>query len=462
MAGDISKVNTQISSNTSQTSGTREDTTCPYCGGMGYLRKDLPIDHPDFGKLVICSCREVDVTRKIHQKLYDVSKLDRLGHLSFDNFNTNGRLGTSPLQIRTLTMALETAQAYARNLTGWLLLEGGFGCGKTHLAAAVANFAVSLGVPSLFLTVPDLLDTLRFAFSEADGSFEERFEQIRNIGLLVMDDFGTHNATEWAQEKLFQIINYRYINRLPTVVTTNIPMQDFESRIRSRLQDPELVAKVSITAPDYRNPVRSMYGTDSVETSPLRKSTFVNFSMRRDEGIPEDQIKSLEKALQATQNFARFPKGWLVLVGKFGCGKSHLANAISSYLEETGQEHTFIHVPEFLDRLRATYSTNSEVSFDREFYKVRNDSILILDDLGTRSMTSWVRDKIHQLFIYRFDNQLATVITTADSIEDMDERIRTRIINRNISTIYAITAPPYPGTIKPKSTFRTTTRKRKI
>ena len=49
-----------------------------------------------------------------------------------------------------------------------------------------------------------------------DVTFEERFEQIRQAPLLVLDDFGTQSATEWAREKLFQILNYRYINRLPT------------------------------------------------------------------------------------------------------------------------------------------------------------------------------------------------------------------------------------------------------
>jgi DNA replication protein DnaC len=72
--------------------------------------------------------------------------------------------------------------------------------------------------------------------------------------LLVLDDFGTHNATPWAQEKIYQIINHRYINQLPTVVTSNFLINDFEGRIRSRLQDPNLVTVVKILAPDYRNP----------------------------------------------------------------------------------------------------------------------------------------------------------------------------------------------------------------
>ena len=85
------------------------------------------------------------------------------------------------------------------------------------------------------------LDSLRFAYADPETTFEQRFEEIRNADLLILDDFGTQNATAWAQEKLFQIINYRYINKLPTVITTNLMLDEIEGRIRSRLQDDEFV-----------------------------------------------------------------------------------------------------------------------------------------------------------------------------------------------------------------------------
>src|SRR5204862_1333458 len=64
---------------------------------------------------------------------------------------------------------------FARRIEGWLVLQGDYGCGKTHLAAAIANFTVSIGVPTLFITVPDMLDTLRFAYNDPESTFEERF-----------------------------------------------------------------------------------------------------------------------------------------------------------------------------------------------------------------------------------------------------------------------------------------------
>jgi DNA replication protein DnaC len=140
-------------------------------------------------------------------------------------------------------MAFNQSHHYAQNLNGWLLLQGGYGCGKTHLAAGIANFAVEMGVPTLFLTVPDLLDMLRFSYDSEDTTFEERFDEIRNATLLVLDDFGTQNATPWAQEKLFQIVNYRYINKLPLVDTNWLWM--IEPRIRCVFADPNLSPPVN-------------------------------------------------------------------------------------------------------------------------------------------------------------------------------------------------------------------------
>src|SRR3972149_3804040 len=136
-----------------------------------------------------------------------------------------GGAGIGEKQQESLATAVEACRDFARSLDGWLLLTGTYGSGKTHLAAAIANEGVEIGVPTLFLTVPDLLDTLRAPFAAEDTSFEEAFERIRSAPLLILDDFGTHNATEWAREKLFQILNHRYINRLPLVVTMNLPLQ---------------------------------------------------------------------------------------------------------------------------------------------------------------------------------------------------------------------------------------------
>jgi DNA replication protein DnaC len=434
-------VNTPITSSTSSIG----DPNCPHCGGVGYLRADVPVGHPNFGRLEICVCRQRDVSQQVRERLYSLSRLDELQGLTFDTFQPRGRKGLGELQANSLEMAFNQAYHYAKSLNGWLLLRGSYGCGKTHLAAAIANYAVEMGVPTLFLTVPDLLDMLRFSYNSEDTTFESRFEDIRNASLLILDDFGTQNATDWAQEKLFQIINYRYINKLPLVITTNLSLDEIDPRFRSRLSDRELVTDVRINAPDYRRPLDDTGHPELSSLALMANKTFGSFEDRTSENLPAEQLKSMQKALKAAHTFAERPRGWLILMGGYGSGKTHLAAAIANYRAGMGDPPLFVMVPDLLDHLRATFSPNSSVAFDRRFDEIRTAPLLVLDDLGTQSMTPWVREKLYQLFNYRYHAELPTVITTADSLEEMDPRIRSRLLDGKLCSIYALTVPAYYG-----------------
>lgn len=441
MAAGTSKASTQTTSSID----TLGDPNCPHCHGLGYLRRDAEPGSPDFGKLEICECRQPDVMRTVRERLFSLSHLDELEHLTFETFQPHGRIGLGEWQSRSLEIAYNAARQYAASLKGWLLLQGGFGCGKTHLAAAIANFTVQLGVPTLFLTVPDLLDLLRFSFDSDEITFEQRFEQIRNAPLLVLDDFGTQSATAWAEEKLFQIINFRYINKLPLVVTTNISLNEIEERISSRLRDPELVSVLNIHVPDYRRPTDDTGHPDMSSLGVLTKCSFTNFSLRDDEDISTDQVRSLEKAMKAAIAFSEKPSGWLVITGPFGCGKTHLAAAIANHRAGMSTPPIFVTAPDLFDHLRATFSPSSTVSYDRRFDEIRTANLLILDDLSTKAVSPWVREKLYQLFNYRYSAELATVITTAETLDEMDARIRSRMLDGRLCTIYAITAPAYHG-----------------
>jgi len=406
---------------------------------------DVPVGDPRFGKLEVCVCRQRDVSEQVRERLYSLSRLDELQGLTFETFQPRGRKGLGEMQAASIEMAFNQAQHYAGNVNGWLLLRGGYGAGKTHLAAAIANFAVQMGVPTLFLTVPDLLDMLRFSYDSDDTTFEERFNEIRNASLLVLDDFGTQNATGWAQEKLFQIINYRYINKLALVVTTNLSLDEIEARIRSRLADRELVTDVRISAPDYRRPLDDTGHPELSSLDLMTTKTFGSFEDRVHEGLQPDELKSLQKAIKAAHTFAERPRGWIVLMGGFGSGKTHLAAAIANYRAGLGDPPLFVMVPDLLDHLRATFSPGSSVAFDRRFDEIRTASLLVLDDLGTQSMTPWVREKLYQLFNYRYNAELPTVITTSDTLDEMDARIRSRLLDGKLCTIYGMNVPGYHG-----------------
>ncbi len=158
----MSKANSQISSNIepalNQNNSLQGDPNCPNCQGLGYYRLDLPLGHPEFGKIHLCECRQAQVNLQARERLFALSQLNELNHLTFENFQPHGRVGLWPQQAESLEQAYNQAQQFAASLKGWLLFQGGYGSGKTHLAAAVANFAVSIGVPTLFITVPDLLE----------------------------------------------------------------------------------------------------------------------------------------------------------------------------------------------------------------------------------------------------------------------------------------------------------------
>ena len=456
------------------------DPNCLHCAGAGYVRQNVPLEDPRFGRLEPCICRSSDIAEGARQRLFEISRLDRLSHLTFENFEMRGNKNAkfmTPQDVHSLQEAEEAADRFAHKPEGWLLLEGGYGCGKTHLAAAIANYAVSVGIPTLFITVPDLLDTLRFAYSDPDTTFEARFEEVRSAALLILDDFGTQNATGWAQEKLFQIMNYRYINKLPTVITTNLMLDEIESRIRSRLQDEEFVKHIRITAPDYRRPTEtSNPGISMLALPEIKAMTFRNFETREDEvgkeavtttttekqdrfgnkvkdkeisriKITKDDIETLRKAVHGASMFADEPEGWLVLLGGSFCGKTHLAAAIGNIRIANGGQANMINVADLLDYLRHTLGSKSDVSFDRRFYEVKTTPLLILDNLkesGTNSV--WAEDKLDQILNYRYYANLPTVITSTLKPEAFAVNypgLWNKILDTDKSQVQVIDMPPY-------------------
>jgi DNA replication protein DnaC len=395
-----------------------------------------------FGLIVPCRCKLRELEERRLQDLRAASNLGLLSRMAFDSFVPDGH-GMNRETRDNLRNAYTQSLNYAQNPQGWLILKGGYGCGKTHLAAAIANHQVERGSSVLFVVVPDLLDHLRATFSPGSPvSFDRRFETVRTAPLLVMDDLGTQSSTPWAQEKLYQILNYRYNAQLPTVITTNCELEELDARLRSRIAELEWSSIVTILAPDYRG---SSAGRQA-ELSSLglhAEQTFDSFDLRsRDPNMDAKQRVNLERTLTAVKNYASQPTDWLVLTGYYGCGKTHLAAAIANYRVGHGYPAIFVVVPDLLDHLRATYAPHSTVGFDRRFDEIRRATLLILDDLGTHSATPWAQEKLFQIFDYRYNARLPTVVTlNRDS--DLDPRLATRLFDITRSNVREITAPSY-------------------
>lgn len=175
--------------------------------------------------------------------------------MSLDNFDPDQPDATA-LQQESLRTAKRAARDFAERPSGWLMLTGAVGCGKTHLAAGVANYRVKKGEPVFFVVVPDLLDHLRATYApQSSIAYDTLFDNIKNTSLLILDDLGSHTASPWAAEKLFQLINYRYIARLSTVITTTMDgaqMAEISPAIASRLWDQRVNNIIPMEAPDFR------------------------------------------------------------------------------------------------------------------------------------------------------------------------------------------------------------------
>ncbi|MFC1938488.1 ATP-binding protein [Chloroflexota bacterium] len=418
---------------------------CTVCNGAGFIHPLSRSGKPDFGRVVPCRCTQQQLDKGHQTRLQRYSNLGSLSHLTFDKLSPHGRSG-NPVSQERFKQAYEAAKAFSTEPKGWLVLTGPSGCGKTHLAAAIANERIGYGYPAFYITTPDLLDHLRATFSpESEMPYDEFFNKVRNAPVLVLDDFGAQSSTPWAKEKMDQLLNHRFNNELPTVIITIIPVEQMEERIRTRLTDTRL-SHVYIIEEKHSALLEYSWGP---EFELQKKMRFDNFDWKRVNLLPE-QRENLDMVYREAMNFAQSPDGWLVLVGVNGCGKTHLAAAITNYRYEAKQPSLFIVVPSFLDHLRSTFNPESKTSYDELFESVKTASLLILDDFGEQSTTPWAQEKLYQVINYRYNARLATVITTVCSLDEIESPpISSRLADPKISNVFNITAPDYRSDCKP-------------
>lgn len=225
-----------------------EAEVCSICRGAMFVHPVLESGRQDFSSVVPCSCQR-EYLRQEKLRLYaELCQLpEGMEHMSFESFK-----GRSPMLKEALVVALKLAEGDGD--VKWLTLLSEVDRGKTHLAVAICRRWLSKGWAARYCYVPLMLDELRHGYeSESRFSFDEQFQMFCRVGLLVLDDLGVERHTEWAVEKLNTIIDYRYVNRLPLVVTTNKPMDELPVRIASRLQRAEFARVVVIDdAKEYR------------------------------------------------------------------------------------------------------------------------------------------------------------------------------------------------------------------
>ena len=133
---------------------------------------------------------------------------------------------------------------------------GASGLGKTHLAIGLLKKKMEQGQTGIFVVVPDLMERLRRCFRD-DGDDFEILQALYNVDCLILDDLGAEKATEWVAERLYLVINQRYLSNRMTVITSNCNPQEIEERlgeqgkrITSRVL--EMCKIIQLKGEDYR------------------------------------------------------------------------------------------------------------------------------------------------------------------------------------------------------------------
>jgi len=234
-------------------------------------------------------------------------------------------------------------------------------------------------------------------------------------------------------------VNHRYNFALPTIFTTTVPPQDLDERFATRLCD-ESMSRVLML---HGRPGGLFSATGGMTRQRLQSFTFGAFDTK---ATNREERESLEMALSAAMRFADDAAGTLTLQGVSGCGKTHLAAAIGARTLAAGRSVHFASVPELLDAMRQEFDSKVSKKTPLDIDQVREADLLILDDLGEYSSSTWSREKLVQIVNYRLLRELPLVITTDMGINSLYEaypRIASRIADPATSEVVAILAPHY-------------------
>jgi DNA replication protein DnaC len=237
-------------------------TACAVCGGTGW---EVVVED-GISRAKRCNCRQTGNT----DKFFSAAKIPiRYQSCEFDNFHS---------QHSTQEAAKEMARNYADYYPmlddeifqeGSLLLSGGTGRGKTHLAVAVLKRLLQKGIPCLFVDFHELLAEIRNTYDPLSQSSEFQILQpVLNTEVLLLDDLGSQRMSEWVQDTVFHIINLRYSQKKVLIVTTNLGMEPSRKGSDETLQDRlgyrvisrlyEMCTFIELEGPDYRKDVRKV------------------------------------------------------------------------------------------------------------------------------------------------------------------------------------------------------------
>ena len=419
---------------------------CLVCDDMGFVRVTNNIEDSRFGQSYPCSCTITARHERAGKQLLNQSGLGSLRRLNFENLISHGRTQDAKNRDQ-YELAVKEAKKYANEPNKWLTIIGEHGSGKTHIAAAIANASLSLGRPTLFFSIPDLMEHLRRESLGRDFPESETMtvDRIFNIPLLIIDDCHSKINTTWAQEKFNQLLNHRWNAQLPTVFTTPTLDKSIGTRLNIRLSDNESSDILDLGI--WETSTYSSLGAMNEQV--IKQYTFDNF-LSDGIGLSPQQSSELIGLESRLREWSIEPDGWIVLTGKHGVGKTHLASAIANVRLHQGDRVAFTTVPDLLDHLRASYNQDSQDSYDQVFRRLLEVQLLILDDLGAHKSSDWAEEKIYQLINHRYLARSWTVITMNGKPSELEPRLASRLTFTELSEVYRVDAQDF-RTLRPET-----------
>lgn len=220
------------------------DGECSRCHGAGYYVVETSADDGKrAGRTEDCACRQETPERRTARLL----RYSRMEGTMLDM-----RLDTlQPLP--GLEEALRQADRFIQGEVLQLVLTGVTGSGKTHISAGIARRLIDAGEPVLYMNVARYLDQLRRSYDETvEETFDVLLQQVVSAPVLIIDDLGAERGTAWAREKVYEIVDSRYVQGLRMVASSNHDPETWDERVRSRLCDWQRSVVVRVRAPDYR------------------------------------------------------------------------------------------------------------------------------------------------------------------------------------------------------------------
>ena len=219
---------------------------CDTCCDVGWLQDRTQLPKPGSYTLPFIPCPTCTGVPKLADVLVKMGMPAKYWDETFDNTNWKWVPFSDPpldLNNRSRMMAVyHYAQDYARgeeSTPPWLVMTGDPGCGKTRIACCILRerWETTKKV-GMFVNMVDYLDSLKATLDYGEEG-KRQFAQIvgaaQSAPMLALDDVGVTKDTEWAKERLYALLNWRYNEKLPTIVTTNVPLSQLDRRTWDRL-----------------------------------------------------------------------------------------------------------------------------------------------------------------------------------------------------------------------------------